>query len=205
MPATAAYTALGDFEVAFRLRDRVIPAGSVRGKNIFSPRANFAVALSPDGGVIGVWDGTKVTAEDAYIPTSTRTYFRVRHLSATGQTTIEGWDADGSNYAIGRSQGRTGTFNLSGELGFGKSLDPWDGDTNLRAKVDWLRWRSTAGPEGVRPSDFNLDFDLLRREFDGNRNDSGPAGLHLPASPSPQYEASPAADRVAPVPPAGFS
>jgi hypothetical protein len=199
VPATTAYTALGDFEIAFRLREPSIPANSVRSKHVFSPRANFAVSISPDGGVIGVWDGTKVTTEDAYVPTSTRTYFRVRHISATGQTTFEGWDADGGNYQIGRSQGRAGTFNLSGELGFGRSLDPWDGDTNLRARVDWLRWRGAVGPEGVRPSDFNLDFNLLRWEFDGNRNDSGPAGLHLPASPTPQYEASPAAERVTPI------
>lgn len=110
-------------------------------------------------------------------------------MLASGTITVEGWNSDGANYAIHTlTGGTTAALDFSGPLGFGRP--PWAGG-NLRAKVDWMRWRSAVGPTGVRPLDGDTDYNLLRWELDGNGLDSSPHGLNLTLSGSPAFENSP--------------
>lgn len=188
LPNAAPFNALGDFEIAFRMRDARV--NHTAYQDVFT---NDAVAVRI--GANTDWLGIVVWADGGagpYINIGTRTYFRIRHVRSTGVTTVEGWDAAGSNYAFSQTTGgTTGTINFAGDLGIGRA--PWTGGHSgpLQAKIDWLRWRSTVGPTGVRPPDGDTDFDLLRWEFEGGGNDSSANGLHLTLFGSPAFGNSP--------------
>jgi hypothetical protein len=188
LPNAAPFNAVGDFEIAFRMRDARV--NHTAYQDVFT-NGVLTVRVGANTDWIGAVDWS-TGGQGPFINISTRTYFRIRHTRATGVMTIEGWDADGSNYAIASvGGGTTGTINFAGDLGFGRA--PWSGGHHgpLQAKVDWLRWRSSVGPAGVRPLDGDTDYDLLRWEFDGDGQDSSPGGMHLTLDGSPVFENSP--------------
>ncbi|HEV2863998.1 MAG TPA: hypothetical protein VGX48_23580 [Pyrinomonadaceae bacterium] len=189
LPNNAAWNAMGDFEIVFRLR------GVPTKQNALSP---LQPLLSHNGFALYVHSGSEWVAFNLWtngdpglvIPISTRTYFKVRHIRSTGETTLEGWDADGGNYKL---EGGTGLLNLSrnfsGTLGVGRDWDT--GGNKLKGKVDWLRWKSAAGPKGSPPRDCDFDYDLLRYEFEDDANDSSGAGLNATLSGGPAFEGTP--------------
>jgi hypothetical protein len=197
LPSSAPYNAVGDFEIAFRMRDARVNHTSTQ--HVFTLNNHYWIAIGAGGDWLFVADSTG-TGQNAYVSVSTHTYFKIRHIQATGVTTLEAWDADGGNYEIRRSgPGSTAARDVSGPLGFGRSPFSWDTNSQLQAKVDWLRWKSTVGPEGVQPSDFNTDYDLLRWDFEGDGLDSSPNARHLSFGAAPGYGNSPATSRIRPI------
>ncbi len=189
LPNAGPWNAVGDFEIAFRVRDvptiRLHPNTTFASQPILNHNG-FALYVLGDSDWM-VFNMSDIPG-GLLITISTRTYFKVRHERASGVTTLEGWDADGSNYFINAVKGTPNiTRNFSGQLGVGR--DAGSDGLRLKGDVDWIRWKNSAGPKGAMPRDCDFRYDLLRYEFENDaKNSANPAGT----GPDIQFAGGPA-------------
>lgn len=195
LPNAAPWNSMGDFEIAFRLRDvrtRRTDPNAPATQLVFS---HAQMVLDVDGANDNLQLSFPADNFKGDIKVAAHTYFKIRHVLASREVTLEAWDDDGGNYSVAVFRRlSTNPINFSGNLGVGRFHIV--NDSNVRATFDWLRWGGAAGPKGVRPRDCDFRYDLLRYEFEDDTLNSAGAGPNMTFGKPPTFAVTPGTARL---------
>lgn len=193
LPIGAPFSALGAFQIIFRLRDPVNDSGFVFQVRNSAEAPLFDLTLNT-GGVQWVFNDYRDSVQIFLTPTTiTDSIYKLQYDPANSRWTFESWDSDGTDRVVATGAITTTT---AWDLSLFTIGSNFYDNFFLAGKLDWFRWSDTveALNSGCPAASAPLDVPTYyaRWEFEDNNIDCGTLAGDFLLAGSPTYGDSPA-------------